>query len=144
VLKIAIVPRYFRVLAVAAAAPGLLVAGLVAPTPAAANCCVSGPTLTTSVSGGTVTAWGSGYTRGGLVRIQEEYCFWSACDGFIAASTYANGFHYVCNGSSCYRVYGDISTQFSPSPCSPYSVRYLGQDLTSGAESNWTPWAVVC
>lgn len=143
-LKSALFPRYFRAVAIATVVPCLLMAGLLAPTPAAASCCVSGPTLTATVSSGTVTAWGSGYTPGGEVVIQEEYCFWSACDGFIASTTFANGFHYVCNGGSCYRVYGDISTQFSASPCSPYSVRYLGYDETSRTSSSWTPWAVVC
>ena len=148
-LKLAVVPRYFRTLAVAGVVPGVLMAGLLAPSHAAANCCVSGgPTLVgPSISGTTVTLSGSGYTPNGSVQIRE-YAIVPGVPGATPKNSYftttANRFHYVCNNGSCYRVYGDIYVQLPASPCTPYEAEYKATDLSSGVKSDWTYWQTLC
>lgn len=141
--KLAIVPRYFRALAVSAVVPGVLVAGLLAPAPAAANCCGSGPSIVVSSSGGTVTASGSGYTQGGTVDVLERYCFGSCSGYYIVATTTANTFTYHCSGSVCQRVWV-FTVQFPASPCYPLSDQYYARDEVTGADSNLTQPIVVC
>ena len=143
-LKLAIVPRYFRAVAVAAVVPGVLMAGLLAPSQAVANCCVGSPTLYVSSSGGTITASGSGYTQGGYVDVLERHCFWGICSGYaIVATTTANTFTYHCSGTVCQRVWG-FTVQFPASPCYPSQDQYYAYDESSGATSNLTQQMTVC
>jgi hypothetical protein len=148
-LKLAAVPRYFRALAVAATVPGLLFAGLLAPSDAAANCCVSGgPTLIgPSISGGTVTLSGSGYTPNGSVQIRE-YAYVPGNPGYpivdVTYTTTANGFHYVCSNGSCHRVYGDFYFQLGASPCSPYEAQFHAHDVTTNQSADWTYPQYIC
>lgn len=148
-LKLAVVPRYFRVLAVASVVPGVLMAGLLAPSQAAANCCVSvSPTLVgPSVSGTAVTLSGGGYTPNGSVQI-TEYAIVPGVPGATPIVSYftttANLFHYVCHNGYCYRVYGDFYIQLPVSPCAPYEVEYEAKDLSSGVGSDWTYWQTLC